>query len=155
MTALERLRELDGKRTPGPWVQGWYSGQLPVKAHVCDEPLLGLMDGGYHVHPRNHHSDDHQLSRGVAPFTAVTGNYEYDTGGVMEPADAAFIAAIANNADALMAVAEALDLLGDINGEGDWHIYGCHAHRPGWKDSCSQGCTRARAALRKLEDPTP
>lgn len=30
MTTIDQLRELEAAATPGPWVRGWWTGQLPT-----------------------------------------------------------------------------------------------------------------------------
>lgn len=114
---LDKLLALADKATPGPWVVGWWSGQAPDgPGHDCAAmgKLVGTMKGGmdgrrtYHVHRSDLIKDRHRVSRGGEPFTEVLGNYDYEQGGAVREADAAYIAALPPEVvKALIAVAKA------------------------------------------------
>ena len=150
--SLKTIKERADAATPGPWVRGWWSGQLPGnKFHAdCKErgPLLGTLPGGYHVHPDDFYEDAHHLSMGAAPFTTVAGNYDYEAGGILSDPDAAFIAHARQDISALLRVAEAA---------ADW-LHEEDSFSP-YDDSDAHAAVRAievakealRAALAELE----
>jgi hypothetical protein len=114
---LDDLLALAEKATPGPWGLGWWTGQEPNnRYHNCDSmgALVGWLTGGadgksrYHVHERDLIEDEHAISRMVEPFTRIAGNYDYEVGGIVEPDDARYIAAVHPEVvKALVAVAQA------------------------------------------------
>lgn len=133
MTAADRLRALAEAATPGPWVRGWWTGQAESNCE-CDRkgPLLGKRPqndypgaGPYHFHESDFHEDEHQIS-GLAPSCEeVAGNYDYEEGGIIKSADAAYIAALHPAvALAIADLIEQVEALGDpmaVAGGCWWH----------------------------------
>ena len=138
----DSIRARIAAATEGPWVRGWWSGQLPNNRFHddCAErgPLLGTLKGGYHVHPGDFFEDAHQLSMGIPPFDTVAGNYDYEAGGIVKDADAAFIANARQDIPALLRLADALDgLLAFVVVQATSTRYECR--------SCGRDMTRAEA----------
>lgn len=100
MNMLEKLRELNAKRTEGPWVADYWAGQCHMN----------------HMHSRNVCKYDYYLANNDIspqyisindpnrPYAVVVTTSEY---GAMNKADSAFIAALANSASALLDVVAA------------------------------------------------
>ena len=116
MTAADDLRALSAAATPGPWEAGdvwsWAGcGFMGLGADECtlcarmgDPVWTGKADiNGKRMHAHKHRNPhpyavDHRIS---GPNGEVAGNYDYEEGGIIDPADLALIVWLVNHAQAL------------------------------------------------------
>lgn len=150
MTAADDLRALSAAATPGPWEAGdvyqmagcGFVGRGDDECVLCEwgEPVWrGTTDiNGKRMHAHRHrdptpYAIDHRISSAAG---LVAGNYDYEEGGIMDPADLALIVWLRNHADALA------DLIDWANGAP--HHDGCNLVIGG----CSCGRDDALAALK-------
>ena len=125
---VEQLRQLEQAATPGPWEHGdvWrlagvlYDDGTCVLCERMGAPVWkGMADiNGERMMAHKHRDPEpwgigHLLS---APDGLVAGNYDYETGGVINPDDATLIAAARNALPALLDIAEAAEAVetGDV-----------------------------------------
>lgn len=117
------IRALSAAATPAPWELGdvwsWAGcglvGNSPDVCVLCDhmgEPVWrGKADiNGKWMHAHKHrnldpYDSDHRITGGDG---LVAGNYDYEEGGIIDPADAELIVALRNRADALADLADAV-----------------------------------------------
>ena len=99
---LDELERLAAAATPGPWLRGWWSAQAEEMCQ-CEQkgPLLGKRPqqqyhgaGPFHVHESDFFPDDHVISGPAPACESIAGNYDYESGGIVAEADAAYIAAL-------------------------------------------------------------
>jgi len=116
---LESIMARAEAATPGPWEQGsvWVSApaigsecahcrQLGGPAVTSEEEYFGGQPYILHVHRRVDDGDEHWIS---GPEGAqIAGNYEEELGGIIDPADAEFIAHARTDVPALVAEVEGL-----------------------------------------------
>lgn len=122
------LREALEKATERPWELGdvwsWagcgFNGNGPDECVLCSrmgEPVWRGRSNinGKRVHSHKHrnphpYQGDHRISN---PLGLVAGNYDYEEGGIIDPADAAVIVAAVNALGGALDVIDALAVLGD------------------------------------------
>jgi hypothetical protein len=87
--------------TEGPWLRGWWGGQAEAKCRcstkgdlLAQTPQTDYPGAGpYHRHVGDFHADAHRISSSAeAGCLDVAGTYDYEVGGILDPADAEFIA---------------------------------------------------------------
>lgn len=126
-----RLRRLAEEATPGPWVRGWWSAQVESKCNCAHKgALLGKRlqaeypgAGPFHVHESDFFPDEHRISGQPPECAQVAGNYDYEAGGIVDEANAAYIAALSPSVvlrlAAIVEAARVFILTGDRKYEKD------------------------------------
>ncbi len=119
---LAALRALAEKATPGPWEQGdvWLRAGVMDELHgegkcafcgPCGDPVLTGMDdinGKRMVAHKHRNPEPYEPNHLISgPDGQVAGNYDYESGGIIEPTDAAFIAAC--DPQTVLALVEAVE----------------------------------------------
>ena len=128
----DELRALSAAATPGPWEDGdvwnWagcgFNGNGPDECVLCvrmGEPVwTGKSDiNGKRMQAHKHRNPNpygagHRIS---GPNGTVAGNYDYEEGGIIDPADLDLIVWLRNHADAL---ADLIDATQVANDEHAW-----------------------------------
>lgn len=158
-----RLTQLAAEATPGPWIVGdrWHvAGVMPEKfgdgrCAKCNSGNPVVWEGRRdingtkmqaHVHqsPEPWYGDGHQIFAydGGPSRVTIAGNYDYEEGGILSPADCEFIAAASPDVvTRLLADLEKFEVglagaLGALDGANDF-------------DLLPDGAQRARTLIRE------